>query len=154
MSGTRQPRADTVARQARALDLLMLGQPVHAIAEELRVHRKTIWEWLQDPDFAAALRERQERVSTEVFNVLVAGAVDVALALRGIALNTEARDRDRVAAGTLFFNLLGRHKGNPVQPPEDQGEAETEEDAIELLAEYPTPLLQEALRRQQRQRDL
>lgn len=142
------------AKRTRALELMLVGLPIADIAEELQVHRSTLWEWTQDPDFAAELRERQEQVFSEVHQVLVAAAVDVAIAMRGIALDQDARDRDRVAAGTLFFNLLGRHKGNPIQPAEEEGELETEEDAVQLLTEYPPHLLQEALTRQQRQRDL
>lgn len=154
MSAPRKATIDKQARQERALDLLLLGQPIHAIADELGITRQAIWEWMQDPAFASRLRESQDRIHAEVYNVLVAGAIDVALALRGIALDAGARDRDRVAAGKVFFELLGRHKGNPVQPAEDEGEAETEEDAIELLEEYPDHLLEEALRRKQRVRDL
>jgi hypothetical protein len=154
MPAARKQRGDVALRKARALQLLLLGKPYHEIADELGTTRQSVWLWMQDPEFVAELREQQQSILQETHDVLVAAAADVGMVFREIALDRSAPPRARVAAASKFFELLGRHKTSPIQPADDDGEEETEEGTIELLADYPPHLLEEARKRQQLKRDL
>jgi hypothetical protein len=61
----------------------------------------------------------------------------------------------RVEAARAFFELLGRHKLAPVQPPVASAELETEDDEVQALDGIPAELLERALeRRRAPERDL
>ena len=55
----RRPRRE--AARDRALALLLDGQSVPAIADEIGCGRTTVWAWTRDPDFAAELAEHRAR---------------------------------------------------------------------------------------------
>lgn len=148
----KQPRVDP--RRQRALDLLLSGRNFVDVAEELRVTVRTLYTWRQEPEFQEALAQRQVEVEDEVHHILVSGAAEVALAMRGLALDQREDGRVRVQAGKLYFELLGKHKTNPVQPGTKEGEGETEEDAVALLEEYPAHILEAALANKRKQREL
>ncbi len=141
-------------KRQRALSLLLAGLTYSQVAEALDIARYTLYTWRQDPEFQEALAAKQAEVDDEVHHVLVSGAVDIALTLRGLALDGQEDGRTRVQAAKLYFELLGRHKLNPVQPGTKEGELETEEDAVKLLEEYPEHLLNEAIARKRKQREL
>jgi transcriptional regulator with XRE-family HTH domain len=154
MAAVRKTRGDTQLRKARALPMLLRGMGYQEIAEELGVTRQAVWDWMQDPEFVAELREQQQSILQETHDILVAASADVGMVFREIALDKAAPPRARVAAAAKFFELLGKHKTAPIQPADDDGEEETEEGTIALLSDYPPHLLEEARKRQQLKRDL
>ena len=56
--GDIDPQHNLTDVQCRAIELLLRGMRTGAIAESLRINRKTLWHWkTQNPDFAKALSD-------------------------------------------------------------------------------------------------
>lgn len=147
-------KAKTDPRKAQALELVLAGHTFTEIAELLEVDRSTLWRWRQEPDFDEALLERQTQVRDEVHARLMERSLAASDVLKKVMDDVDAPAMAKVAAVKLHFELLGRHKGAPVQPAVQEDELETEEDAVELLGEYPEELLEQALKNKRRQREL
>ena len=45
--------ADLTAQQNQALTLLITGRSIPEIAQELGLHRSTVWRWSREPAFEA-----------------------------------------------------------------------------------------------------
>ena len=49
--------ADLTAQQNQALTLLITGRSIPEIAQELGLHRSTVWRWSREPAFEAESHE-------------------------------------------------------------------------------------------------
>lgn len=69
-------------KQLKALELLTCGKGLTytAIAEEVGVHRKTLWEWLNKPQYVT-FQEELQRLNDERWKTLVDAARASALRL-------------------------------------------------------------------------
>lgn len=150
----RRARGDTETRKERMIELLLAGCSVGECATELGVHRQTIWEWRQLPEVDEQIRTRADQVRDALHGRLVERSLKAADVLDEIMRDKGAPPMARVHAVRLHFELLGRHKGSPVQPSVQEPVLETEDDAVKLLQEYPEDLLERALDAQRRQREL
>lgn len=142
------------------MDLLLAGRSASEVAAELRVDRRTVNRWREDPVFDEEFQERQREISDTVHATLVSQSVQVAGTLATIALDDSVDDKGhavispmaRVNAVRVFFELLGRHKNAPVAKSERGADPETLEDVLEVMAAYPTELLEMALGARQKKR--
>ena len=67
-------------KQLAALELMLLGKKTGEIAEAIGVHRRTIWCWKKDPQFADELDRRRSQLwsrASERLAALVHPALDV-----------------------------------------------------------------------------
>lgn len=49
-------------KKAKALELMIKGIPISHIAEEIGVHRNTLYIWLREPDFKDAKKNAEEKL--------------------------------------------------------------------------------------------
>lgn len=49
-------------KKAKALELMIKGIPISHIAEEIGVHRNTLYLWLREPDFKDAKKNAEEKL--------------------------------------------------------------------------------------------
>lgn len=57
---------DLTPQQAQAIDLLLSGMAPSNVAQELGIHRQTLWRWRQIPAFAQLQREWQQQRQEEM----------------------------------------------------------------------------------------
>lgn len=151
------------AKMARAMDMLLTGMPIQAVAAELGVDRKQVYRWREDPVFDEEFLRRQQELSDAVHAKLMDGFLGSIDALFRIATNTDTfpeKDEDtgevsekrlnhpamaRVNAIRAIGELLGKHKNAPVAPSEKGADPETAEQVLEVLRAFPAPLLEQAL---------
>lgn len=143
-------------KQVRALALIAAGRSSAEVATELGVNRATVNRWRADPAFAEQLRELQDDQMDAVHAQLVASALGMVRCLIDVATGVDTTDQSRVQAVRVAMELLGRSKESPVAPAAKEGEAESEEDVLDLLGEIPESLLERSLaeRRAPKVRDL
>lgn len=94
-------------RQARALELLLAGGAVGEVAAELKVNRATVWRWLGDPTFAAALARERDARRTAVGEALGAAAGEAVAVLLAELRNAGGRPGDRVRAASAILDRAG-----------------------------------------------
>jgi hypothetical protein len=92
-------------RQRRAIGLLVAGKTQAAVAQELGVNPRTIWEWKQDPAFVAALKAEIEAIR-EAMQARVLALADKALNALERTLESGDSDSARVAAARLVLDRL------------------------------------------------
>lgn len=88
-----------------AIAALLTAPTIAEAAAAVGVHEQTLWRWLQDPEFQSRYREaKREAVSQAVARLQqVSGeAVDT---LRGIMVDTEAKDAARVTAAKAVLEM-------------------------------------------------
>ena len=137
-----------------ALVLVAAGRSTTEIARELGVARSTVNRWRAEPEFAEEIAELQQAQTEAVHALLMARQLDVARCLADVATAPDTTDAARVQAARVFFELLGRHKLSPVQAPTSEVGLETEEEVVAVLGQYPPELLEAALAKQRKERDL
>lgn len=94
---------DIDPRKARALELLLEGQPTGAVALACGANRATIWRWrTQDPAFQTALASRSSERLEDVRAELESAAVAASSYLRAVA-EGEPADQGRIAACRLVL---------------------------------------------------
>lgn len=125
------PRDDKPGRlrRARAMELLVAGQPVHKVAAEVGVAPQTIYKWMERPDFADELARRQEALVAAARRRLHGAAFDAADTLVEMAIGNlvvedeevEGRPRraarvdpGRVRAAEAVLNRVGLPAGQSV----------------------------------------
>jgi hypothetical protein len=143
----------TKQKRTQALELILAGHHDVDIATALGVHRKTIYRWREDPEFAEELEERRTEMRDAVYARLMAMGDDAMTALgdmvRGVNAAGQAvkADMARVKAIQVWSELLGVHKNAPAAPVQRGSEVETEDQLRELLDQVPVGDLEEALAR-------
>jgi hypothetical protein len=85
--------------------MLVAGKAHGAVADELGVNRRTIWEWKQDPAFASALKSEREAIR-EAMQDRVLGLASKALDALERTLEAGDSDSSRVAAARLVLDRL------------------------------------------------
>jgi hypothetical protein len=92
-------------RERKAIALLITGMTHTAVADELGVNRRTLWEWKQDPTFVAALNNEREAIR-EAMQDRVLGLAEKALTALEQTLERSDSDGARVAAARLVLDRL------------------------------------------------
>lgn len=94
-------------RPARALELLLAGRTIGEIAAEVKVNRGTVWRWLGDPTFAAALARERDARRTAVGEALDAAAGEAVAVLLAELRNADGRPADRLRAASAILDRAG-----------------------------------------------
>lgn len=92
-------------RQRTAIGLLITGKTQAAVAEELGMNPRTIWEWKKDAAFAAALNAELEAIR-EAMQARILALADKALTALEQTLERSDSDSARVAAARLVLDRL------------------------------------------------
>lgn len=93
-------------RQQTAIALLVMGMRHTAVASELGVNRRTVWQWKQDPAFLAALNAELEQIRAEA-TVRMHTLVNKAFETLEHVLDHGYTDNERLAAARLVFRAIG-----------------------------------------------
>lgn len=133
-------------RQVEAIRLLVSGMSGAAVARELQLDKDTIYRWRRDPDFDSAYTELQQQITDDLHGMLVGKSTEMIGYLVNIAGDEDGSPMARVQAIRSFFELLGVHKGRPIERPDRVEEVETLEQLIEVLSAVPAPIMRTALR--------
>lgn len=92
-------------RQHAAVALLVSGKTYSAVAEELGIDRRTLWEWRQTPAFFDAVEAELTAIRTETRARMSALASKAVTAVEGIIENGYT-DAEKLAAIRLVFKWL------------------------------------------------
>ncbi len=94
-------------QQDQAIELLLAGTSPSSVAEDLGIHRTTLWRWLHEvPEFAAELNYHRRELwsaSIEHLRSLVPAALDV--------LESELSGPRRLAAAASILDRAGFREG-------------------------------------------
>jgi hypothetical protein len=91
--------------QQKAIELLLLGHPIIAVAAATETHRNTVASWLNDDRFSAELRTQQNALFQSALGLMLAH-VDAAIG-NVIQLATVAEDEAiRLKASTVLIDRL------------------------------------------------
>lgn len=106
---THEPRATLTPKQRLAVELLAGGQTVIATASHpsIDVDRGTVREWRALPHFRAALDAAIDDIASEARDRTKASMSDVVETWRGILLDDEADNKDRIRAGEALADRGG-----------------------------------------------
>lgn len=94
-------------RRRRALELLSEGASKSSVAAELEVQPSTVWRWLQDPSFAAELRQIHEDRLEQVEDRLQCLAKDALEVMATIMMDAEAPHAVRLRAASEILERAG-----------------------------------------------
>ena len=104
-------------RQLAALALLATGKSVQMVADELGVHRQTLWRWrAHNARFRAELRRRQREMWEESMTRLQ-GMLHPSIDVIDSFLNARY-DMHRFRAATTVLRMSGLSKALPLRPDE------------------------------------
>lgn len=92
-------------RHHQAIITLLTGTVADA-ARASGVTERTVYNWLTDPDFAAALAEAESAAVAAVARVMAGGAEKAARALLDVLDDPEATRRERIAAARAYLSSL------------------------------------------------
>jgi len=96
-------------KQQMAIVMALTEGSWGAIAEKLKVHRATIWEWRQKPEWKEEFDRCHKIMSDEILMFGGEKLQEAYQELLQIGLNKKVNSRDRVTALT---NFIDRVKGN------------------------------------------
>lgn len=112
-------------KQQQAIVMAFTEGSWSAIAEKLKVHRTTIWEWRQKPEWKKEFERCHKIMSDEVLMFGGEKLQEAYQELLQLGLNKKVNSRDRVTALT---NFIDRVKGNKT----DKTVSEIEKAIIQL----------------------
>ena len=92
-------------KQKRAIAALLTGANCTEAAQTAKVHENTVYQWMHDPAFLAALHQAEADALQAVSRELVALAGKAAQTLDGVLDDPQARDSSKVRAADV---VLGR----------------------------------------------
>lgn len=95
-------------KQKRLIASLLTSPTIEKAAETAGVGERTVYTWLSDVNFRAALREAQDRAIDMAVSRLVGGASEAADVLITIATNTAEKGSTRVAAARAVIEGMGK----------------------------------------------
>ena len=96
-------------KQQQAIVLALTDGSWKSIAETLNVHRTTIWEWRQKPEWKEEYERCHKIMSDEIIMFGGEKLQEAYQELLSLGLNKKVNSRDRVTALT---NFIDRVKGN------------------------------------------
>src|SRR5438874_5137835 len=102
--------ARLTARQEQAIQALLTGANVNAVARDIRVGRTTLYRWLNDAAFRTAYHTAQERAHTWTVNRLQSLTAKAVQVLERLLDDAEAPPVAKVEAArpALDFALAGK----------------------------------------------
>jgi transposase-like protein len=89
------------AKKSRAAAALASGSTVKAAAKEAGVHQRTVFVWLRDPAFKAAVNKIRARLVDRTLGKLSAAATKSVTALEALLDNPDGNIQARAATGIL-----------------------------------------------------
>ena len=97
-------------KQIRAIEAILSGETIARAAKKARAGQRTLYTWMKDPTFAAALREARSKALTEAISAL-AGLAGAAVNVLSETLKAEDTNADlRVkTAKTALDSLMRAH---------------------------------------------
>lgn len=99
---------DLSERQVRAIAAIMAGETIARAAKKASAGKRTIYTWMKDPAFAAALREARSKAMTEAISAL-AGLAGAAVSVLREALKAKDTEADlRVRTAKIALDSLMR----------------------------------------------
>lgn len=122
------------SKQALALEMLLAGMSNGEVASKLDVHRHTIGRWLQEPEFAHELRDRQ-RQNLDAVSSFLNG--QVLPSLRFLANTRDNEDAPLSLRARCAQDLADRGLGKPkqVEPSIEPEEVLDDEALTQWVAE-------------------
>lgn len=127
----------------RAVELLAEGKSPRAVAEELGVCSKTVYNWMHDPKFAALLYQINEGRREAIRNRLHAEVDEVMTTLFNHVKDPGRDSMVVVKAAEIYLDRIGIVKKAEEKPDHDAKEALSDEVILKTLG----PQLAAALRR-------
>lgn len=92
--------------QVKAAAVLATTGRISEAAAAAGVSRKTIWQWLKQPEFKAQLNEAARAALDDLARVLAVGSYDAAAVLRSIMDNAHQPGAVRVKAAIAWLSAL------------------------------------------------
>jgi len=96
------------ARQSKAIPLIVDSASYTEAAQRAGVSRKTLWQWLKDPQFAAELDRQRREVVSEAFGILSQSITKAVETLAKLLDSADERTK-RLTANDIIGHIL-RHK--------------------------------------------
>ena len=107
--------------QQRALELAWKGCTVSDIAQELGVHRTTVWRWTQDPEFIVLLNQLRSETRSGIARELEQASIQSVTCLRDIVDCPDTAKGHRIRAAVSILDRAGfspsAANGAPVTAP-------------------------------------
>lgn len=103
-------------KRARALELAIAGYTASEIADELRVHRVTVWRWSRDPAFKTALRIYQQQSQAQLWELMERAIHDATAALTWEMQDRRNPPAVRVRAATALLDKARHYHQHPAVP--------------------------------------
>ncbi|HEX2999563.1 MAG TPA: hypothetical protein VHR86_04935 [Armatimonadota bacterium] len=98
-----QPDATLTKKQERAVLALLTEPGVDAAAKAVGVNPSTLWRWLQDDNFKAAVAAARREAFGAATSRIAASCTEAAETLRMIAIDPEAPPAARVSAAKAIL---------------------------------------------------
>jgi len=96
------------AKQGRAIPLIIDSASYTEAAQKAGISRKTLWQWLKDPQFAAELDRQRREVVSEAFGILSQSITKAVETLAKLLDSADERTK-RLTANDIIGHIL-RHK--------------------------------------------
>jgi transposase-like protein len=96
------------AKQVKAVTLLLEGHGKEEAAKLTGVNPSTLFAWLKQPDFQAALTEGQMQIWNTALANVMASVEDAIVTLKDVCGDTQAKGSERVSAASKLLDVAMR----------------------------------------------
>ena len=93
------------ARQSKAIPIIIDSASYTEAAQKAGISRKTLWQWLKDPQFAAELDRQRREVVSEAFGIL-SQSITKAVETLAKLLDSEDERTKRLTANDIIGHIL------------------------------------------------